>query len=46
MAQEWGSQRALHAGHLNSLLKLEDGNLTVKNRKVQMAGVCPGGAAC
>ena len=28
----------LHVGHLNSFLELWDGNLTAKNRKVQMSG--------
>ena len=37
----------IHVGHLNSFLELGDGNLTAKNRKVQMPGgggmLLPGG---
>ena len=36
-------QRDLHVGHLNSFLELGEGNLTAKNWKFQMLGVCPGG---
>ena len=37
MAQRWGiCPQALHVGHLNSFLELGEGNLTTKNRKVQM----------
>ena len=30
-------------GHLNSFLELGDGNLTAKNRKIQMPEGLPGG---
>ena len=36
-------QQVLHVSHLNSFLELGDGNLTAKNRKIQMPGGLPGG---
>ena len=42
MPQGWG-QQVLHVGRLNSFLDLGDGNLTAKNRKIQMPGGAAGG---
>ena len=35
-------QRVLHVGHLNSFLDLGDGDLSAKNRKLQMPVGLPG----
>ena len=35
-------QRVVHVGHLNSFLGVGDGNLTAKNRQIQIQGRLPG----